>query len=360
VYSPLAEARHETSGPSEREGESSKVSSGSDNKPGQGSFGLLGVGSAYPERIMTNHDLEKMVDTSDEWIHTRTGIRERRVADEKTATSDLASLAGKRAIESAGLKPEDIDLIIVATVTPDHPLPAVACLVMEQLGIPNCMAFDISAACTGWIYAMTCAHGLWKNGMVHNALVIGADCLTKSTNFKDRTTCILFGDAAGAVVMGDVGEGRGVLSEYCSCDGRMYRNILIPGGGSRKPLSQEVLDNDEQYIHVNGNDVFKFAVRVLPEALNEVLTRANLQPSDLDWVIPHQANLRIIEGAAKRFDIPRERFILNIDRFGNTSAASVPVALDEAVHDGRVKRGDLLGLVAFGGGLTWGASIIRY
>jgi 3-oxoacyl-[acyl-carrier-protein] synthase-3 len=248
----------------------------------------------------------------------------------------------------------------VGTVTPDYSLPAAACLVMERLNIPNCMAFDLNAACTGWIYSVACAHGLWKSGMARNALVIGADCLTKVTNFKDRATCVLFGDAAGAVVLGEIEEGRGILSQYCSCDGRMHRHILIPGGGSRQPLSQDVLDNDEQFIQIDGNDVFKFAVRILPDALNEVLTRANLAPSDLNWVIPHQANLRIIEGAAKRFNIPRERFILNIDRFGNTSAASIPLALDEAARDGRVKRGDLLGLVAFGGGLTWGASIIRY
>lgn len=324
------------------------------------SFGILGTGSAYPDRILTNHDLEKMVDTSDEWIQSRSGIRERRVADENTATSDIASVAGGRAIESSGLKPEDIDLLIVATLSPDYSLPAAACIVMERLSIPNCMAFDLNAACTGWIFATACAHGLWKTGMVRKALVIGADCLTKVTNFKDRATCVLFGDAAGAVVMGEVEDGHGILSQYCSCDGRMHRHIIIPGGGSRKPFSQDVLDNDEQFVRMDGNDVFKFAVRIMPATLKTALARANLKPEDLDWVIPHQANLRIIDGAAKRLNIPRERLILNVDRFGNTSAASVPLALDEAVRDGRVKRGDLLGLVAFGGGLTWGASIVRY
>jgi 3-oxoacyl-[acyl-carrier-protein] synthase-3 len=308
---------------------------------------------------MTNHDLEKIVETSDEWILTRSGIRERRVADEKTSTVDIASEAGRKALEMAEIQPSEIDLIIMCTMTPDHALPASACQVMERLEIPNCMAFDINAACTGWIYGMNIAHGLFQTGQAKKALVIGADCLTKVTNFKDRSTCVLFGDGAGAAVLGEVPDGRGLMSIFCSCDGRMHRNLMIPGGGSRKPFSQEVLDNDEQYIRMEGNDVFKFAVRIMPEALNDALAKACLTPADLDWVIPHQANLRIIDSAIKRLNIPPDRFIVNLDRFGNTSAAAVGLAMDEAIRDGRVKRGQLVGLVAFGGGLTWGAAIIR-
>ncbi|NQU42849.1 ketoacyl-ACP synthase III [bacterium] len=322
-------------------------------------FGILGMGSACPENVLTNQDLEKMVDTSDEWIRTRSGIAERRIADHNTATSDIASQAGRKAIEDAGLTPADIDLIIVCTLTPDYQLPATACQVMENLEIPNCMAFDLNAACTGWLYGMICAKGLWVTGGCRHALVIGADCLTKITNFKDRATCVLFGDGAGAAVLGEVEEGRGILSHHVSCDGRMFRHIMVPGGGSRKPFSREVLEADEQFIQMDGNDVFKFAVRIMPETLRLVLDKAGLAVSDLDWVIPHQANLRIIENGIKRLDIPAERVIINLERFGNTSAASVGIALDEAYRAGRVKRGHTLGLVAFGGGLTWGGMIVR-
>ena len=322
-------------------------------------FGILGVGSAYPDRILTNHDLEQIVETNDEWIRTRTGISERRMVEPEFATSDIAARAGAKAIAKAGLTPADIDLVIVATFTPDHLTPSTACLVQAKLDIPNCMAFDINAACTGWVYAISCATGLLANGMAKKALVIGADCVTRITNFKDRTTCVLFGDAAGAVVLGEVEEGRGILSQYCSADGRMAPFIIVPGGGSRKPCSQEVLDKDEQFIQMSGNDVFKFAATTLPEAVNTVLGRVGLTTEDVDWVIPHQANLRIIDNAVKRLGIPREKFIVNIDRFGNTSAASIGVALDEAIEDGRVKPGQLISLVAFGGGLTWGANLIR-
>jgi 3-oxoacyl-[acyl-carrier-protein] synthase-3 len=324
------------------------------------SFGILGIGSAYPDRILTNKDLEKMVDTSDEWIRTRTGIVERRICDGDTATSDLASLAGRRALEMAGLGPSDIDLIIVGTFSPDHLVPSTACYVMEQLNIPDCAAFDINAACTGFLYGLSLARGMMTIGMARRALVIGADLLTRYTNFKDRTTCVLFGDAAGAVVFGPIeGEG-GVLAEYLSANGRMNKLIMIPAGGSRQPVTHEVIDAGEQYIQMSGNDVFKFTVRIMPEALNEVFRRAGLQPQQIDWVIPHQANIRIINGAIKRLGIPPERFIINIERFGNTSAASIPLAMDEAVRDGRIQRGHLLGLVAFGGGLTWGATVLRY
>ncbi|MBN1868716.1 ketoacyl-ACP synthase III [Candidatus Sumerlaeota bacterium] len=323
-------------------------------------IGILGIGSAYPDRILTNHDLEKMVDTSDEWIRTRSGISERRICDADTATSHMACDAGRKAIEDAGLKPEDIDLIVVATFSPDTLIPSTACWVMAKLNIPNCAAFDINAACTGWIYGVSTALGLMQNGLARHALVIGADAITKFVDFQDRATCVLFGDGAGAAVLGEVEQGRGFLSETLGADGRMGPNLMIPGGGSARPISQEVLDNREAYVKMQGNEVFKFAVRIMCDSLCGALSKAGLAPADLDWVIPHQANIRIIEGAIKRLDIPRERFIVNIERFGNTSAASIGIAMDEAVRDGRIKRGDLVGLVAFGGGLTWGAAVVRY
>lgn len=322
-------------------------------------FGILGTGSAYPEIVLTNHDLEKIVDTSDEWIRTRSGICERRIVEDGEATSDIAAEAGRKAMEMAGVSPDEIDLIVVATMSPDYPLPATACVLMEKLEIPNCMAFDLNGACTGWLYAMSCAQGLFLTGQVKKALVIGADCLSRFTNFKDRGTCVLFGDAAGAAVMGEVEEGRGVIEAYNSCDGRMHRNIVVPGGGSKEPFSQKVLDEDLAYIQMQGNEVFRFATRILPEAINEVLDRAGLNTGDLDWLIPHQANQRIIDNAVKRLKIDKDRVIINLDRFGNTSAASVGLAMDEAIRDGRIKQGELMGLVAFGGGLTWGASLIR-
>ena len=322
--------------------------------------GILGIGSAWPDKVLTNHDLEKMVETSDEWIRTRSGIAERRVLPEGGATSDLASVACKRAIEHAGLTPADIDLIICATFSPDTLIPSTACHLMEQLDIPDCPAFDVNAACTGWLYGLASAQGMITHGLASRALVVGADAISKFTNWQDRSTCVLFGDGAGAVVLGEVDGDRGIQSAYLGADGRMGKHICIPGGGSRKPPSQEVIDNSEQFIQMDGNEVFKFAVRIMHRALDEAVRRAGIQVTDLDWVIPHQANVRIIDGAVKRLKLPAERFVMNIERFGNTSAASVPLAMDEAVRDGRIQRGDLLGFVAFGGGLTWGSMIVRF
>jgi 3-oxoacyl-[acyl-carrier-protein] synthase-3 len=323
-------------------------------------FGILGTGSAYPERVMTNFDFEKIVDTSDEWIRTRTGISERHIADPGTATSDIASAAGRKAIEAAGLESKDIDLIIVGTFTPDTPLPSAACYVQQKLDIPDCPAFDVNAACTGFLTALTIAHGLLTNGIARKALVIGADCTTKYTDFTDRNTCVLFGDGAGAVVLGEVEEGRGILAEYLGADGRQISRIIVPGGGSANPPSHAMLDAGDQYVHMEGNEVYKFAIRILPLSIQRACEIAGVQPSDLDWLVPHQANVRIIEAASKRFDVPMDRIILNLDRFGNTSAASVPLALDEAVRDGRIKRNDLIGMVAFGSGLTWGSVVLRF
>jgi 3-oxoacyl-[acyl-carrier-protein] synthase-3 len=231
---------------------------------------------------------------------------------------------------------------------------------MEQMNIPDCAAFDLNAACTGFIYGLAVANGMLATGVARRALVIGAEALSRFTNWKDRATCVLFGDAAGAAVVGEVEEGRGILSQYLCADGRLNRHIEIPAGGSRQPATAAAIEAGETCVRMNGNDVFKFAVRIMGDALSEAIQRAGLTPEDMDWVIPHQANIRIIESAVKRLGIVRERFVINIDRFGNTSSASIPLALDEAVRAGRIKRGDLVGLVAFGGGLTWGASVLRY
>jgi 3-oxoacyl-[acyl-carrier-protein] synthase III len=323
-------------------------------------FGILGIGSAFPPKVLTNADLEKMVETNDEWIRTRTGIQERHICDPETASSDLAAKAGQKALESAGLSPSDIDLIICCTFSPDTLIPSAACQVMVKLDIPDCAAFDLNAACSGFLYGMATARGLLANRVARRALVIGVDCVTRFTNWKDRNTCVLFGDGAGAVVLGQVENGRGIISESLLADGRLGGSLQIPAGGSRMPLSQDVLDNDMQFVQMAGSEVFKFAVRILPEVLLATLEKANMTVDDLDWIVPHQANIRIIESGVKRLKIDPKRVVVNEQRFGNTSAASVPLALDEAVRDGRIHRGHTVALVAFGGGLTWGASIFEY
>jgi len=323
-------------------------------------FGILGVGSYVPDRVLTNHDLEKMVETNDEWIRTRTGISERRVVAPGQASSHLGTEAARRALENARLEPADIDLIVACTFTPDRPLPSTACLIQAQLDISAGAAFDVNAACTGFVTGLAVAHGLLRNGVAKRALVIGAEAITRFVDFEDRGTCVLFGDGAGAVVLGEVEEGSGILGEFIAANGRMADAITIYGGGSMNPPTHEMVDRREQYMRMSGNEVFKFAVRILSEALINASERAGIEVDDLKWVIPHQANIRIIEGAMKRFHIPHDRYIINLDRYGNTSAASVPLAFDEAVRDGRIQRGDLIGLVAFGAGLTWGATIVRY
>ncbi len=322
--------------------------------------GLLGTGSAVPERILTNQDLERIVDTSDEWIRTRTGILERRICAPDEAASDLAAESARKALEHAKVDPQEIGLLIVATVTQDTLCPATACYVQEQLGIKTCAAFDLNAACTGFIYGITVAKAYIQTGMCDKALVIGVDLLSRVTDYEDRATCVLFGDGAGAAVVGPTDDDRGILAEYLSADGKLASLICIPAGGSRLPASAETIQNHQHYIKMSGNEVFKVAVRILGESVNQALQKCSLKPEDLSLVIPHQANIRIIEASARRLNIPLDKFYVNIDKYGNTSAASVPMALDEAVRTGRVKSGDLLALVAFGGGFTWGANIIRW
>ncbi len=321
---------------------------------------IIGTGAYAPSRVLTNFDLEKMVNTSDEWIMERTGIRERRVAAEDEATSDLSIKAANNAIEMAGIKPEAIDLIIVGTVTPDMFFPSTASIVQNKIGAKNAVAFDISAACSGFIYALSIADQFIKSGTYKTALVIGAEVLSRMIDWSDRNTCILFGDGAGAVILqADNGE-RGILSTHLHTDGSMWDFLYTPGGGSRHPISHQVIDDKLIYMRMKGNETFKVAVKSLESVVIEALDYNNLKPSDISWIIPHQANLRIIQSIVKRLEMPMEKVVLNIERFGNTSAASVPMALDEAVRDGRVKKNDIIIFEAFGAGLTWASALLRW
>jgi 3-oxoacyl-[acyl-carrier-protein] synthase-3 len=310
--------------------------------------------------VLTNFDLERMVDTSDEWIVTRTGIRERRIAEADVASSDLAIEAARRALESAGVQAADIGLIIVATVTPDMFFPCTASIVEEALGGGTPTAFDILVGCTGFIYGLAVAREMIAAGAYERALVIGAETLSKITNWEDRSSCVLFGDAAGAALVAPVPEGRGILAYSLGNDGTNAGALRIPAGGSRLPPTAETVADKLHYLMMNGPEVFKFAVRAMAASSEEVVRRAGLTMDHIEVIIPHQANLRIIDAAAKRFGIPLERFVVNLDRYGNTSAASIPLALDEAVRDGRIKPGDHVMLSSFGAGLAWGTMVLRW
>lgn len=321
---------------------------------------ITGIGRYLPSRIMTNKEIEKLVDTTDEWIVSRTGIRERRIAAPEEASSDLAFEASKEALADAGVTPEQIDLIIVGTATPDMLFPATACVLQDRLGARRAGAFDLSAACSSWVYAAAVAHGYIASGMAETVLVVGAETLSKVTNWKDRNTCVLFGDSAGAVVMQACEPGQGFLSFYLGADGSGASLIAIPAGGSRIPASYDSVERDLHYLQMNGREVFKFAVRCIPKAIEEAALRARVPLADVDWFIPHQANIRIIDAAAERLGQPREKFFINVERYGNTSSASVPVALYEAVREGRIKPGHVAVMVGFGGGLTWGSCVLRW
>ncbi|MEG6584087.1 beta-ketoacyl-ACP synthase III [Dendrosporobacter sp. 1207_IL3150] len=322
--------------------------------------GIIGVGSYLPEKIVTNADLEKVVETSDEWIFERTGIKERRVADGDTATSDIAAKAAEMALADAGITAEEIDLIIVATVTPDMSFPSVACLVQDRLKAKNAAAFDLSAACSGFTYGMVVASSFIKSGVYKKVLVIGAETLSKIIDWEDRNTCILFGDGAGAAVLGQVEDGYGILGVELGADGSGGDLLKVPAGGSRQPTSIETCNNKLHFIHMNGNEVFKFAVKVMGEAAVKALDDAGLDPESIDCLIPHQANIRIIQSAAKRLKVPMDKVVVNVDKYGNTSAASIPIALAETVKSGRVKKGDIVVLVGFGAGLTWASCVLKW
>ena len=309
------------------------------------STGIIGLGRALPERILTNFDLEKMVDTNDEWIRTRTGIEERRIADDNTNTSDIAYEAAKKAIENANISPEEIDMILVATVTPDQPFPTVACMLQERLGCIKAAAMDLSAACAGFMYGMVTAKQFIDNGAFKYVLVVGVEKLSKITNWEDRNTAVLFGDGGGAVVLGEVTEGRGILSFELGADG---------SGG------KHLFQDNEDFIQMNGREVFKFAVRQMGESSENVLEKAGLSKEDVDFLIPHQANIRIMEASRQRLNLPEEKMSKTVHKYGNTSAASIPISLVEEFEAGKIKDDDLIVMVGFGGGLTWGAIALRW
>jgi len=321
---------------------------------------ITGTGSYVPEKILTNFDLEKFLDTSDEWITSRTGIRTRHVAAEHEVTSDLAAEASRRALSMAGVQAEEIDMIIVGTITGDYPWPATACVVQHKLGIQNCAAFDVSAACSGFVYALDIAVSRIRSGVGSKALVIGAEVLTRAVDWEDRNTCVLFGDGAGAVVLEACNEDKGILSTHLHADGSYAELLYQPGFGSRNPASEEGLKARLPYLKMQGNEVFKIAVRSLTEVAFEALEANGMTAKDVNLFIPHQANQRILDATAKRIGLSDEQVYVNVDRFGNTSGASIPIALDEANRLGRIHPGDIVLLDAFGGGLTWGAALIRW
>lgn len=321
---------------------------------------IVGTGSYVPESIMTNHDLEKKVQTNDQWIVERTGIRERRIAAKDESTSDLAVKAARKAMEAAGVSPDRIDLIIVATSMPDMFFPSTACIVQDRLKATRAAAFDLSAACSGFVYALSVGEQFIRSGGSQYVLVIGAETMSRLTDWTDRSTCILFGDGAGAAVLAPSQSESGILSVHLHTDGKLWDLICVPGGGSAMPVSEKVLAEHLNTIRMKGSETFKVAVRNLEEVAREALQANDLSPSDVDFIVPHQANIRILNAVASRLDIPKEKMIVNLDRYGNTSAASIPVALDEAILDGRIKKGNTLLFLAFGGGLTWASALARY
>jgi 3-oxoacyl-[acyl-carrier-protein] synthase-3 len=326
----------------------------------QRTVSIVGTGSYAPERRLTNADLARMVDTSDEWITTRTGIKERRIAAKDENTSDMAAKAALNALEQAKVKPADVDLIIVATATPDMLFPATACFVQKKIGAKNAACLDISAACAGFLFGIEIAQQFITSHTHDTVIVIGAEKLTSITNWTDRNTCVLFGDGAGAAVLQHRGRAHGVISTHIGSDGQFTDILFMPGGGSRCPITRDNVDMNLNTIHMTGKEVYKQAVIAMVSASQKVLAIAGLTADDIACVIPHQANLRIIEGIADRLKIPLDRFFVNLDKYGNTSAAAVAIALDEANRTGRIKRGDYVLLVVFGGGLTWASTIVEW
>jgi 3-oxoacyl-[acyl-carrier-protein] synthase-3 len=321
---------------------------------------IIGTGSYVPEKILTNADLSRIVETSDEWITTRTGIKERRIAAKNENTSDMAAKAALKAIEQAKISPADIDLILVATATPDVLFPATACFVQKKIGATNAACLDISAACAGFLFGLEIAQQFITSHAQDTVLVIGAEKLTSITNWTDRNTCVLFGDGAGAAILRHRGSAHGVISTHIGSDGQYTDILFMPGGGSRCPITRENVDLNLQTIHMSGKEVYKQAVTVMLSAAKKALEQAGLSIEDIACVIPHQANLRIIEAIADRLGISRDKMFVNLDRYGNTSAAAVAIALDEANRSGRIKPGDYVLMVVFGGGLTWASTVIEW
>jgi 3-oxoacyl-[acyl-carrier-protein] synthase-3 len=321
---------------------------------------ITGIGSYIPERRLTNIDLEKMVDTSDEWIVSRTGIKERRIAGEHELTSDMASGAAKNAMAMAGAKPEEIDLLVTGTVTPDYRCPSTSCIVQRKLGLINSATMDIAAACAGFLHGLAMADAFIKANKFKKILIIGVEKLSSITDYTDRNTCVLFGDGAGAAVVESTTENRGILATFLKSDGRHTELLWIPGGGCATPVQTLEANDKRMYLKMNGKEVFKHAVREMADACLRVLKEAGVRAEDIDLLVAHQANIRIIESTAKRLGLPEGKVYLNIAKYGNTSAASVPIAVVEALREGRIKEGDLVLMTAFGSGLTWAAALIRW
>ena len=324
------------------------------------SAGITGIGRYLPEKVLTNHDLEKMVDTSDAWITERTGIKTRHIAAPEQATSDLAYEASLKALADAGAKPEELDMIIVATETPDYKYPSTACLLQAKLGAKNAACFDLSAGCSGFVYALGIGSQSIASGLYKKILIVGAETLSRILDWTDRNTCVLFGDGAGAAVVERVEEGYGILSLDIGADGTGGEHLIQPAGGSRNPATHETVDAHGHTVHMDGQDVFKFAARKMPSASKKVLQKAGMSIEDVDLLVPHQANLRIIDNAINRLKIDRDKVWINIDKYGNTSAACVPICLSEAQEAGRLKKGDNIILVAFGAGLTWAGALLKW
>jgi 3-oxoacyl-[acyl-carrier-protein] synthase III len=329
------------------------------NATSNGRVSITGIGSYAPQRVMTNDELAQLVDTSDEWIMERTGIRERRVAAPEEALSDLARPSAEAALLQAGLQPSAVDLIIVATVTPDMLFPSTGAILADQLGAKDAAAYDLSAGCTGFVYALVQAHGMVASGLAENALVVGGDVLSKIVDWEDRSTCVLFGDGAGAVVLERVSDG-GFLGFELGADGSGGPQLYMPAGGSRAPATAETVAERQHFAKMNGREVFKFATRVLVDSAEKVLDECGVPVEEIDVYVPHQANVRIIDHARKKLGIPEERTVVNVDRFGNTSSGSIPLALGDAESDGRLKEGEMVLMTGMGAGLTWGSALIEW
>jgi 3-oxoacyl-[acyl-carrier-protein] synthase-3 len=321
---------------------------------------ITGTGHYVPERVLNNFDLEKMVETSDEWITTRTGIKERRIVAPDQACSDLATIASLRALEMAGVAPADVDGIFVGTISGDMQFPATATLVQDRINATGAAALDVSAACSGFIYGCNLAHSMIASGAMNRVLVIGAEVLTKFVDWEDRSTCVLFGDGAGAALLEACEPGQGILATHMKSDGSLADLLCIPGGGSRRPFDNRTAQDRLQYIKMKGDGVFKFAVRAMADAARIVLDDAGYSMNDVKFVVPHQANIRIIDAVSERLEVPKDRMIVNLDRFGNTSSATIPIAYDELARSGRLQTGDLVLFTGFGGGFTWGSMLFRH
>lgn len=323
-------------------------------------IGIVGTGFYVPEKIMTNYDLEKIVDTTDEWIRTRTGIKERRIANVDEATSDLAAKAGAKALKNANICPEEIDLLILATHFPDHYFPSTACITQNKLGLKNAVCFDLSAACTGAIYSLFVAESMLKNSNYNTAMIIGTEIFSRTVDWEDRNTCVLFGDGAGAIIIKKDQIGKNIISFDFGSDGSGADLLKIPAGGSMLPTSNKTIRERQHFIKMEGKKVYRFAKKMMVNSVIKALDKVDLTRKDIDLLVPHQANIRILKAVAKKLHLPLEKIMINLEKYGNTSAASIPIALDEAISQGKIQKGDIVVLTAFGAGLTWGSIVIRW